>query len=67
MTEEQITFWEEAFSLFDMDTDGLINAKELGFISKSLGQNHTEAELQVIINKMEWYDWLRQFFWFDGS
>ena len=50
MTDKQITFLEEAFSLFDRDTDGFIDTKELGSILKSLGQNHTEAELQDIIN-----------------
>ena len=38
MTEEEITFLEEAFSLFDRNTDGFINAKELGSILNHLGR-----------------------------
>ena len=47
MTEEQIAEFKEAFSLFDKDGDGTITTKELGTVMRSLGQNPTEAELQV--------------------
>ena len=46
-TEEQIAEFKEAFSLFDKDGDGTITTKELGTVMRSLGQNPTEAELQV--------------------
>ena len=49
MTEEQIAEFKEAFSLFDKDGDGTITTKELGTVMRSLGQNPTEAELQVKI------------------
>jgi len=38
---------QEAFALFDKDGDGTITTKELGTVMRSLGQNPTEAELQV--------------------
>jgi len=47
LTEEQIAEFKEAFSLFDKDGDGTITTKELGTVMRSLGQNPTEAELQV--------------------
>ena len=49
LTEEQITEFKEAFALFDKDNDGTITCKELGTVMRSLGQNPTEAELQVSI------------------
>ena len=50
MTEEQIAEFKEAFSLFDKDGDGTITTKELGTVMRSLGQNPTEAELQVMFS-----------------
>ena len=46
---EQIAEFKEAFSLFDKDGDGTITTKELGTVMRSLGQNPTEAELQVCL------------------
>lgn len=43
----QFLEFKEAFSLFDKDGDGTITTKELGTVMRSLGQNPTEAELQV--------------------
>ena len=37
----------EAFAPLDKDGDGILTSKELGAIMWSLGQNLTEAELQV--------------------
>ncbi|NXQ92591.1 CALN protein, partial [Nyctibius grandis] len=45
--------FKEAFSLFDKDGDGTITTKELGTITRSLGQNPTEAELQDTINEVD--------------
>ena len=47
LAAEQIAEFKEAFSLFDKDGDGTITTKELGTVMRSLGQNPTEAELQV--------------------
>ena len=50
---EQIAEFTEAFSLFDTNGDGTITIKELGTVMRSLGQNPTEAELQVMINEVD--------------
>ncbi|KAH9849329.1 hypothetical protein C2E23DRAFT_839743 [Lenzites betulinus] len=53
LSEEQISEFKEAFSLFDKDGDGTITTKELGTVMRSLGQNPTEAELQDMINEVD--------------
>ncbi|XP_033018426.1 uncharacterized protein LOC117054078 [Lacerta agilis] len=53
LTEEQLTEYKEAFSLFDKDGHGAITTKELGTVIRSLGHNPTEAELQGMINKVD--------------
>ena len=45
--------FQEAFSLFDKDGDGIITTKELGTVMRSLGQNPTEAELQELIDESD--------------
>ena len=57
LTEEQIAEFKEAFSLFDKDGDGTITTKELGTVMRSLGQNPTEAELQVNISNFVTASW----------
>ena len=47
LTEEQIGEFQDAFCHFDTDHDGVINSKELGSVLRQIGQNPTEAELQV--------------------
>ncbi|KAJ0974670.1 hypothetical protein J5N97_016635 [Dioscorea zingiberensis] len=51
LSDDQISEFKEAFSLFDKDGDGCITTKELGTVMRSLGQNPTEAELQDMINE----------------
>jgi len=53
LTEDQISEFKEAFSLFDKDGDGTITTLELGTVMRSLGQNPTEAELQDMINEVD--------------
>ena len=48
LTEEQIGEFQDAFCLFDTDHDGEIRSKELGAVLRHIGQNPTEAELQVL-------------------
>ncbi|GMY05323.1 calmodulin-7 isoform X2 [Fagus crenata] len=52
-TEDQISEFKEAFSLFDKDGDDCITTKELGTVMRSLGQNPTEAELQDMVNEVD--------------
>ena len=47
LMEEQIGEFQDAFCLFDTDHDGEIRSKELGAVLRHIGQNPTEAELQV--------------------
>ncbi|KAK4789424.1 hypothetical protein SAY86_016728 [Trapa natans] len=53
LTDDQVSEFKEAFSLFDKDGDGCITTKELGTVMRSLGQNPTEAELQDMINEVD--------------
>jgi calmodulin len=53
LTEQQISAFKEAFSLFDKDNDGQITTKELGTVMRSLGQNPSESELADMINEVD--------------
>lgn len=53
LTEQQISAFKEAFSLFDKDSDGKITTKELGVVMRSLGQNPSESELSDMINEVD--------------
>ncbi|KAM0125636.1 hypothetical protein ACHAQE_003174 [Botrytis cinerea] len=66
LTEEQVSEFKEAFSLFDKNGDeqcretaliygsiGQITSKELGTVMRSLGQNPSESELQDMINEVD--------------
>lgn len=58
-----VSEYRDAFRFFDKDESGYITTKELGSIMRSLGQNPTERELQVIMNtvdfdgKIKWRNW----------
>ena len=51
LSEEQIGEFQDAFCNFDTDHDGIINSRELGSVLRQIGQNPTEAELQVSLSK----------------
>ncbi|KAH6664159.1 EF-hand protein [Halenospora varia] len=53
LTQEEISTFKEAFSLFDKDGNGEITAKELGTVMKSLGLNASDSELQDMINEAD--------------
>jgi len=45
--------FREAFAAFDKNGDGVITAKELGEVLRSLGENPSETELLRIINEVD--------------
>jgi Ca2+-binding EF-hand superfamily protein len=53
LTEEQINEFKDAFTLFDKDNDGVVTAKELATVLKSLGHNPTEQELGEMIASVD--------------
>ena len=53
LTDEQIEEFREAFNLFDLDGGGSIDAKELGTVMRSLGQNPPDEELQAMIDEVD--------------
>mmetsp|Transcript_2492 Transcript_2492/g.5990 ORF Transcript_2492/g.5990 Transcript_2492/m.5990 type:complete len:149 (+) Transcript_2492:108-554(+) len=52
-TEEQIAEFKEAFSLFDKDGDGTIDADELGTVLRSLGNQPTDEEVEDMIREAD--------------
>ncbi|XP_010508760.1 PREDICTED: calmodulin-A-like [Camelina sativa] len=53
LTEDQLVECKEFFSSIDKDGDGFITRKELGTLMRTLGENHTEAYLQAMINEAD--------------
>ncbi|XP_073150530.1 calmodulin-7-like [Henckelia pumila] len=53
LTNDQISEFKEAFSLFDKDGDGCITTKEVGYVMRSLGQSPTEVKLEDMINEVD--------------
>ncbi|KAG0431768.1 hypothetical protein HPB47_021476 [Ixodes persulcatus] len=47
LTEEEITEFREAFTLFDKESSGAIKASDLGTVMRSLGYSPTEADIKV--------------------
>ena len=52
-SEELITQYKKAFSVYEKEDEGTISKKDLGIVMRSLGQNPTEAELQDMINEVD--------------
>ena len=44
---------KELFSLFDRDGNGKIDARELGTLIRSMGENPTETEVQALIKSVD--------------
>ncbi|OWF56438.1 calmodulin-A-like [Mizuhopecten yessoensis] len=53
LSDEQITEFKEAFSLFDKDGDGTITTEELGTVMRSLGQSPNEQTIQDMVNEAD--------------
>ena len=53
LTEEQVAEFREAFNLFDLDGGGDIDARELGTVMRSLGQNPSDEELAAMIAEVD--------------
>eukprot|EP00825_Cyclidium_porcatum_P039804 TRINITY_DN4906_c0_g1_i3.p4 TRINITY_DN4906_c0_g1~~TRINITY_DN4906_c0_g1_i3.p4 ORF type:complete len:164 (+),score=44.38 TRINITY_DN4906_c0_g1_i3:305-796(+) len=53
LTKQQIAEYKEAFSLFDKDGDGIIDVSDLGMLVRSLNQNPTNSELQILQKEVE--------------
>ena len=51
LSQEQISEFKEAFSLFDKHGNNTVAVSDLGVIMRSLGYNPTEADLQDMINQ----------------
>ena len=47
LTGERFSEIKEAFNTVDSDRDGIIMASQLGSVLRHLGQNPTDADLQV--------------------
>ena len=47
LTETQIGGIQNAYNAIDTDADGIIATSDLGSLLRLLGQNPTDAELQV--------------------
>lgn len=48
-----ITEFKEAFSLFDAKGNGAISQQDLGVVMRSLGQNPTEKEIEIMIKEVD--------------
>ena len=53
LTEQQIEEFHEVFNLFDKDGGGSISNSELGIVMRTLGQNPTETEIEVMIKEVD--------------
>ena len=53
LTEQQIEEFQEVFNLFDKDGGGSISNSELGIVMRTLGQNPTESEIEVMIKAVD--------------
>ena len=53
LTAQQIADFKKAFSLFDEDGNGSITTKELRKVKRMFGQNHTEEEIEKMINEFD--------------
>ena len=55
MTETQLHEFKEAFSQFDADRSGFIDAHELKNLCQWVGQDATEEEIQIMLDTGGWH------------
>ncbi|KAI9329339.1 calmodulin [Obelidium mucronatum] len=53
LSEQQISEYKDAFSLFDKDQDGSIDTSEIGTVIRSLNQNISQRELKDLIKEVD--------------
>merc|ERR1712029_688935 len=53
LSEELLTQYRKAFSVYGKEDEGKISPKDLGIVMRSLGYNPTESELQDMINEID--------------
>ena len=58
LTEFQIGEIQKAYKQVDLDSDGVILTSDLGPVLRLLGQNPTDAELQVSSHSVRKLSWL---------
>ena len=54
LTESQIVEIQDNFAIVDSDGDGVIKTSEFGKLLRMLGQNPTDAEIQVSRQTVYW-------------
>jgi calmodulin len=52
-SEDQVSQYKEAFTLFDKDGDGCITTKELGTVMRALGKSPTESEIKSFVAEID--------------
>merc|ERR1712072_659097 len=52
-TDEEIAKWRKNFKLFDKDSSGKIPVHEMATVLRACGQNPTEAEVAILIEKVD--------------
>ena len=53
LNETQVAQFQDAFKAVDTDHDGFIASSQLGQVLRSIGQNPTDAEVQDMINEVD--------------
>ncbi|KAI8613046.1 hypothetical protein BC830DRAFT_1066998 [Chytriomyces sp. MP71] len=53
LTDEQIDYYREAYTLFDADHNGFIDVQELGEVMRSCGMDPTEDEVKAMIASVD--------------
>merc|ERR1719369_281621 len=46
---DQIGMFQDAFTRYDTDHDGVVTCREVGYILRAIGQNPSEAEIQDMV------------------